>query len=897
MSQQAGGRIVAVAFLASLVASSGLGLVGHALHSSVHPGVDSPSSLPKRMALRAGIDAPGAAAEGLEPSRPQFSWEVRPGRRAATGRHVPSWQHAGDTSVRVAEPIAGRVAVLIASPAEEAPTSSAAPPSPARLPVEAFDAAPIRPTARSKPAPTVSLVQYDGAPDEGPAGRVVPLLEFGPATESRGGSSGEGGPDSDSIECPEGASAVVPQLDPQSGTRRGPVAEWLRDSLDDLRASRSGVVPFPQRQASVPPPGTRLLDRLRAGERLLARDRAPSKEDKSPAGQGAATSAGGWPVPTTLLKQLDQLAKADGPASSWGEKTTAEVRAVIATTGPADPAATSPLEQLALLVEDGLRIALTTDDPTAAAAIRRATLATQRRTLVWQGAATAMITPADVPQPASPAESESTGAHRATVEALLATLERYESTPTPAEGALAVESIDALAESGIMSLVDFATTVRDHYSAANVRVAVHQKFLERVMPPARVTTAPVDDTVLGRQVRGTSRVEQSTAVRFSPDARGISLVLEVRGDVASRTVTESGPVALTSRGSSSFTVRKPVSVGGTGLRLGQATGSASSRSQLADIQTSFDGVPIMRSLVRNIARNQHDEHLPEANREVIDKIVARACREVDQQVEPQLLAAAEKLRTQAWGPLVKLGLEPTPVSLETQDGIAMARLRLAGDDQLAAHTPRPRAPNGSMLSVQIHESAINNALERLALAGRQLPLEDLIHLLCERAGVEPHIPDELPEDVVITFAREQPLRVQYRDGLVHIRVALEAIESGRRGWHDIVASVTYRPKADDPQLFLEREGSVHLSGPGHQGRAEIALRAVFGKIFPKERPLPLMPEAFVTNPRLADMKVLQAVSADGWLAISLGELPEATPPSPAKIAAPPPSPARRILRR
>jgi hypothetical protein len=72
---------------------------------------------------------------------------------------------------------------------------------------------------------------------------------------------------------------------------------------------------------------------------------------------------------------------------------------------------------------------------------------------------------------------------------------------------------------------------------------------------------------------------------------------------------------------------------------------------------------------------------------------------------------------------------------------------------------------------------------------------------------------------------------------------------------------------------------------------------VFGKIFPKERPLPLLPEAFVTNPRLADMKVLQAVSADGWLAISLGELPEATPPSPAKIAAPPPSPARRILRR
>jgi hypothetical protein len=275
--------------------------------------------------------------------------------------------------------------------------------------------------------------------------------------------------------------------------------------------------------------------------------------------------------------------------------------------------------------------------------------------------------------------------------------------------------------------------------------------------------------------------------------------------------------------------------------------------------------------------------------------VTRACREVDQQVEPQLLAAAERIRTQAWGPLVKLGLEPTPVSLETSDGIAMARLRLAAQDQLAAHTPRPRAPNGSMLSVQIHESAINNALERLGLAGRRLPLEELVEVLCERAGVEPRSPEELPEDVVVTFAAEQPLRVQYRDGLVHIRVALDSIESGRRGWHDIVASVTYRPKADDPQLFLEREGPVHIGGPGHQGRAEIALRAVFGKLFPKDRPLPLLPETFVTNPKLAEMKVLQAVSTDGWLAISLGELPESVAPVQTKVATPPP--ARRLLRR
>ena len=891
MSQQAGGRIVAAVFLSSLVATSGLGLVGNAQHFGLRPGAESPSSFPHRTASRATIDAAGASPAAAQPASAPV---LRPARRPATGRPSAPLPVKGETAPWASPPVAGRVAVLIASPAGAPPPRSRPAPSPARLDVDLRDAAPLQPTAHAAYRPPVSLVQY-GETDDTPAALVVPLLETGPATESLGARAGDRAPDNAAIECVEGAAAVVPQLDANPSARRGPVAEWIRDSLDDLRASRGSVVPFPQRQANAPANGSRLLDRLRSGERLLTRDRGASRDDRGPAGE--ETSAGGWPVPATLLKQLDQTAKAEGPAAAWSVETARIVREILATTGPADPIAAGPLEQLGIRVEEGLKLATAAADPAIAAGIRRAALATQRRGLVWQSAAAAATAgpPSAADDPS--ADPPSARLHGDTIDALLATLERYESAPTPAEGALAVEAIDTLAASGSPPLVELATAIRNQYAAANVRVAVHQKFMERVMPPAQVTMAPVDDTVLGRQVRGTSRVEQSTSVRFSPDARGISLVLEVRGDVASRTVTESGPVALTSRGASSFSVRKPVSVGGTGLRVGQATGSASSRSQLADIQTSFDGVPIMRSLVRNIARNQHDEHLPEANREVIDKIVARACREVDQQVEPQLHAAAERIRTQAWGPLVKLGLEPTPVAMETVDGIAMAKLRLAGDDQLAAHTPRPRAPSGSMLSVQIHESAINNALDRLGLAGQRLPLEELVKLLCERAGVEPRIPDELPEDVVVTFAREQPLRVQYRDGLVHIRVALEAVESGRRGWHDIVASVTYRPKADDPQLFLEREGPVHLSGPGHQGRAEIALRAVFGKIFPKERPLPLLPEAFVTNPRLADMKVLQAVSTDGWLAISLGELPVPVTPNPAKVAAPPPSPARRILRR
>ena len=106
---------------------------------------------------------------------------------------------------------------------------------------------------------------------------------------------------------------------------------------------------------------------------------------------------------------------------------------------------------------------------------------------------------------------------------------------------------------------------------------------------------------------------------------------------------------------------------------------------------------------------------------------------------------------------------------------------------------------------------------------------------------------------------------------MHVRVALDALESGRRSWHDIVCRVAYRPTSAGPQVLLERDGPVQLGGPAHQGRMEIGLRTIFGKIFPKERPIPVLPPAITGNPRLAAMRAVQTVSNDGWFALAIGK--------------------------
>ncbi len=673
-------------------------------------------------------------------------------------------------------------------------------------------------------------------------------------------------------------------------------ADRRRNWLGDWRTEPRGTPPrtAESRGATTAPTG-RLFDRLRGGDRRIAQapghDAGTTLPNEMP-----SPDIGQWPQPVKLQQQLDHLATlstAGGagsePIDVWTNRTRAAIQGVHDTQGPRDAAADASLIMLGEAVIAGMSLADTTVDAGLATHTRRTALAVARRVAVWRATAALFNSldrdPVELSANDAAAAMTRQAAGRTVVEIarLLDGIERFEVTMTAAH-AMAVKtslgSICGFYPSGARPL---ARAVEDHYLAPNVRIAVHQQFLEKLLPGASVDTSPFQDTVMGREVRGTRTVERTTTLRLVPDEDEICFNLEVHGDIASRAITESGPVSVTARSASEFTVRKPITISSQGLLFGNAAGAASNRSHVDNIQTSFDAVPVMGSLVRNIARNQQVESMPEANREVIDKIISRACREVDTQAEPQFAQMADRIRDRVWTPLVKLGLDPKAVAMQTTSSVATMRLRLAGDAQLAAHTPRPRAPADAMLSLQVHESSVNNAFDRLGIAGKRLTLEELIELVCSQIGVEPRIPEELPEGVSVAFAKTQPLRVECRDGLVHVHVALDSIESGRRDWYDLVAHVAYRPVCSGQQVFLEREGPVQLGGPGHEGRMELALRTIFGKIFPKERPIAVLPDQIAKNEKLSDVQAVQAASSDGWLAITL-EQRKGPPPA---IAAPP----------
>jgi hypothetical protein len=693
----------------------------------------------------------------------------------------------------------------------------------------------------------------------------------------------------------------VPSEQPAGETRSSSrLLGRLAERRADLRPTTAGESARPTAASSF---AGRIRGRLR-GEGRIARALTPAVGE---AQASEAAVSDGWPTPDRLLDELEDLAAMAGPGeagrvASWADRTLAAVISTLDTDGPDDPRSAGLLVSMGEQVATGMVTAEAGLPPQLASETRRAALAVARRVAVWRAACdwcgVAVDEPAARPNDvglllgARPVADE--------VTRLLCFIERYETSGAADDASAVKAALAGIAESSSPRAADLRRAVSDHYLAPNVRIAVHRELVEQLLPEATVSSGGFQDFILGRPVRGRRTVEQSTGIRFVPNASEIRMELVINGQVAARTITESGPVTIHSASQGNFIVVKPVHVTPEGLAVGRSRGNASTRARLASVETSFDAVPIMGSLVRTIARNQHDDSRAEASREASSKTVGMACREVDEQAGPRLEEMAERIRERVWEPLVKLGLEPTPVALKTSEDVASLRLRLAADTQLAAHTPRPRAPGNSLLSMQLHETVANNSLNRFQLAGRRLELPELARVVCEKLGIEPRVPEDLPDGVAVTFDDDDPLRVECRDGLVHVRVALDAIESGRRNWYDLVAQVAYKPVTVGPQVFLEREGPVQIGGPGHTGRMEIGLRVIFGKIFAKERSLSIIPATIVDNPKLAGMRAVQAVATDGWLAIALAEPAPNVTGQPTRLSptAAAPLPAdRRILHR
>jgi len=453
---------------------------------------------------------------------------------------------------------------------------------------------------------------------------------------------------------------------------------------------------------------------------------------------------------------------------------------------------------------------------------------------------------------------------------LLCLLEQYEQSRSPQDAQRIVQLQREVRFSDNKDRRLLADRIDKYYRNANVRLAVSGELVNRLVPAIQPFEDDVNDNVLGAHVLGRSQTSANVFVRLFPDRRRWRIGVEANGTVASETASSRGPVTLYGEADTRFLARKLLVVDRRGVRALETDAAAESYGDLTGVASQYDGWPLMGALVRGIAQQQFESQQYQATAEMDRRVASRISRRLDEEIEKRLAKGKQDLQTHLLAPLQKLQLEPVATDLKTTDKRLIARYRLAGGHQLAANTPRPCALSDSLLSVQIHQSAINNLIAQLDLNGKQFELRQLHHYIGEKLNREVQIPEDLPEGVTIRFADEAAVTVRFAEDHVTLAIHLAELTAGKRRWRNFTVLGHYHPESARLDADLVRDGTIELIGKRLNLGDQVALRGVFSKVLSRQRKLSIIHPRLTNDPRLENLAVNQFDIVDGWIGISVG---------------------------
>lgn len=453
---------------------------------------------------------------------------------------------------------------------------------------------------------------------------------------------------------------------------------------------------------------------------------------------------------------------------------------------------------------------------------------------------------------------------------LLKRVERYEQANRQNDGRFLAEQVRWLKWSPSDDLSRVGGELNRHWRNANIRVAISGKLLNRYLPKPKEIHGHVNDYLAGSSVYGSSWTTTQLRWHLIPDARRIRMELEARGNVRSQTTADLGNVRTHNHGSSNFNAKKTVLFDNQGLHTKQAVATAQSSTSVTGIDTNFDGIPFIGAFAQSVARSRASERIDDAERLTKQRVAAAAERQLNKETKQRLGRMKEQYYDRLFNPLENIGLNPTPISFQTTDRRVIARYRLAGHHQLAAHSPRPMAPSNSLLSVQLHQSALNNLVEQLELNGKKFDLDDLYAYIPQKLGKKAvPIPDDVPENLMMRFAATEPIRFTFADGRARITIRLASLSKGRRKrWRNVTVRGDYLPDRTAVDAYLFREESIQLTGHHLGFSDQVALRGIFSKVLSRKRKYALLQESLARNPQFADLRINRFVIQDGWICVA-----------------------------
>ncbi len=375
-----------------------------------------------------------------------------------------------------------------------------------------------------------------------------------------------------------------------------------------------------------------------------------------------------------------------------------------------------------------------------------------------------------------------------------------------------------------------------HYRNANIRVSVSEKLINRLLPELPFRDQDSEIRGFGSNIFGPSVISKNVSVDLKPNQELWQVQLTAKGQI-SRARSHREPL-IASLNEASYSAAKDIFVGPRKTTQGETNVEAGG-PQLAEMK------------IKNATRERFDR-----------------------EVQSGLQQLANAVHKRWFYPLATMDLEPKSVNMHTTEERMILRYRLGGQDQMAAHTARPMAIRNSVLSAQVHESAVNNFIAKTMIGGRRFTMQEFVKYLNRVLGFDVISPDdpELDNDVEFVLAKLDPIRMDFDDNHLSVTVRLRNLRIGSSVWKNVAVTCPFDLVAQGLNVRLQkREPGIQLKGRQLRLRDQIAIRSIFHKLIERDFSFELNDLPMVSQLKLKGLWVSQLVFAKGWVGCSIND--------------------------
>lgn len=417
-------------------------------------------------------------------------------------------------------------------------------------------------------------------------------------------------------------------------------------------------------------------------------------------------------------------------------------------------------------------------------------------------------------RPAVPLDDKTRAALRPHLATLAEAIDRYEQSASKSAATRVRQALKSIQTISPSQGEQLGEALRPHYLSYNLRVVASEKLLGRYVGQTRMKKKPVREVILEAQVTGDSTTTATVGIDLLESHNGARWNMVLNGKTITDTRARKGSANVFTHGEHIFSATKLVEFDGDHFTTKPAEVDVDANNTIVDVTAKS-------IFVRRIAQKKAAKLHPQTERIAAQKVEADVAPEFNGEVDKQFKQATSDLAKHVNGPLKELDLFPAARSITSTGDELRVSTQLMGSGELAGGRPNPAITSDTGLVVHLHESAINNALDRLKLAGRTMTEDDLkVELektLSTFLGRKFHFPAADAKTAAETgpttlvFASEDPVRVRFADGslVLVIRAGLKQ-ETGKEDIPPQVVTVPFGVGVAGENIVVAR-GSVKVS--------------------------------------------------------------------------------------